>query len=124
MQERRKAVRTRSYLGGEIAFNKRRSTMNCLVRNISSRGAKLDFTNTGTTPEEFDLTIPHKEQSRRVRVIWRRGTDELGVSFVEPVSQESAAQAPVIPLDLARRVRDLEADKAALQRRIAALGSE
>ncbi len=93
--ERRKKPRLRSFFGGVIAFNKRSSTMDCLVRNFSADGAKVTFTNTVTVPDEFDLTIRRKETSYRARMVWR-DRDEAGVIFVNPPS----AQAP-IPLDWA-----------------------
>ena len=117
MYERRKIARKRSFFGGVIAFNRRSSTMDCLVRNLSAEGAKVVFTNTVTVPDEFDLTIRQKERTVRVRMIWRRA-DEAGVIFLD----ESAASAP-IPLDWARRLRDCEADKAALRRRVAELST-
>jgi len=55
--ERRKSVRARTYLGGVIAFNRRASTMNCHVRNLSPAGAKVAFTNAVDVPDQFDLTI-------------------------------------------------------------------
>ena len=117
MQERRRTIRTRSYLGGQIAFNRRSSALDCLVRNVSANGARIVFSNSVTLPAEFDLHIRHQEQSFRARIVWRRES-ELGVAFLggQPASN-------VVPLDLARRVRDLEADKAALQRRVAQLST-
>jgi hypothetical protein len=115
--ERRKTPRLRTLFGGVIAFNKRSSTMDCLVRNFSGDGAKVTFTNTITVPDEFDLTIQRKETSYRARMVWR-DRDEAGVVFLDP----SAAKAP-IPLDWARRLRDCEAQNAALKRRVAELST-
>ena len=117
MNERRKNPRLRTFFGGVIAFNRRSSTMDCLVRNFSDRGAKVTFTNTITVPDEFDLTIQRKEKSFRARMVWR-AKDEAGVVFLDP----AAASAP-IPLDWARRVRDCQAENAALKRRVAQLSS-
>jgi hypothetical protein len=75
------------------------------------------FENTATVPDEFDLTIARKERSFRARMIWRRG-DEAGLRFLE-----LAQPAAPIPLDWARRLRDCEADKAALRRRVAELST-
>ena len=111
MQDRRKSTRRRSYIGGQIAFNQRSSLMDCLVRNISGGGAKLVFTNTVTVPQEFDLSMQNA-RTFRARVIWRRA-DEAGVAFLEP----RPSSAP-ISLDVARRLRQCEAEKAALQRRV------
>ena len=48
MVEKSKAVRSRTLLGGVIAFNNRASTMDCQVRNLSAGGAKVTFNNTAT----------------------------------------------------------------------------
>ena len=116
MQDRRKTTRRRTYIGGQIAFNRRSSLMDCLVRNISAEGAKLVFTQTATVPQEFDLSL-HQERVFRARVVWRRA-DEAGVAFLEPRPQT----AP-ISLDLVRRLRQCEAEKAALQRRVEQLST-
>lgn len=86
MVERRKSVRSRTYLGGVISFNKRASTMNCDVRNLSSAGARVGFTNTATVPDEFDLTIARKDRSFRARMVWR-GLNEAGVAFLSEYAQ-------------------------------------
>lgn len=117
MTDRRKNARLRTFFGGVIAFNKRSSTMDCLVRNFSTDGAKVTFTNTVTVPDEFDLTIQRKETIYRARMVWRH-QDEAGVVFLGP----SPAHAP-IPLGLARRIRDCEAQNAALKRRVAQLST-
>jgi hypothetical protein len=119
MEERRKTVRQRSYLGGRIAFNNRSSTMDCTVRNMSAGGARVAFSDTVVLPQDLDLAIRQKGLNARARVVWRSAT-EMGVSFLA-VSREAAGE--VIPLDLARRMRDLEAEKAALKQRVAALST-
>jgi hypothetical protein len=117
MQDRRTTTRTRTYFGGQIAFNRRMSVMDCLVRNISAEGAKLVFSETSTVPQEFDLSVHKNERTYRAKVIWRRA-DEVGVAFLEPRPQS----APV-SLDLMRRLRQCEADKASLQRHMEQLSS-
>jgi hypothetical protein len=115
MVEKRKAVRARTLLGGVIAFNNRASTMDCQVRNLSSAGAKLTFTNTAVVPDQFDLKIACKEQSFRARMVWR-APNAAGIAFLREYDQ----QMPV-PLEWAKRLRDCEAEKAVLRRRIAEL---
>ena len=105
MAERRKSVRSRTYLGGVIAFNKRRSTMNCYVRNISAAGARVALTNAAVIPDQFDLAIAQKERSYRARMVWR-GAHEAGVAFLSEYTQD----VPV-PLDWVRRLRDCEPRK-------------
>jgi hypothetical protein len=91
--------------------------MDCLVRNMSGAGAKLDFSGAVTIPDEVDLTITRRAETLRARIIWRRG-DEAGVAFRRP-----RPGAEVVRIDVARRLRTSEAEKAALQRRIDELSS-
>jgi hypothetical protein len=119
MEERRKTVRQRSYLGGRVAFNSRYSTLDCTVRNLSAGGARVAFSDPAVLPQDLDLSIQQKGLHARARVVWRSAT-EMGLSFLA-VSKPSAGE--VIPLDLARRLRDLEAEKAALKQRVAALST-
>jgi hypothetical protein len=117
MQDRRKTTRRRTYFGGQIAFNRQSSLMDCLVRNISAEGARLVFTQTATVPQEFDLSMLQNARTFRAKVIWRRA-EEAGVLFLEPRPES----APV-SLDLVRRLRQCEAEKAALQRRVEQLST-
>ena len=114
MQERRRSTRTRCYLGGQIAFNNRNALMDCLVRNVTVEGAKLVFSQTVTVPDQFDLYVRKREQSFQARIAWRRD-DEIGVALL-PQRPSTA-----IPLDIARRLRDCEAENLALKRRLALL---
>lgn len=115
MTERRTAQRTRSYLGGRIAFNGRSSSMDCLVRNLSSTGAKLAVSGAVSLPDAFDLAIGCKGRHTRARVVWRLG-EEMGVAFAD-----AAGTAEVIPLDHARRLRACERERDALKARVEAL---
>lgn len=115
MVEKRKALRARTLLGGVIAFNSRASTMDCQVRNLSSGGAKVAFTNTAVVPDQFDLAIARQDRSFRARMVWRT-PNEAGVAFMSEYNQDVA-----VPLELARRLRDCEAENAVLRRRIARL---
>jgi hypothetical protein len=115
--ERRSEVRLRSFLGARIAFNKRSSTMDCLVRNITERGAKLAVPDTVTIPSEFDLSIPHRGIDVQSRMIWRSAA-EIGVEFAA-----GPRGGDVIPLGYARRLHDCEKEKAALKEQVAQLSS-
>ncbi|MGD0633428.1 MAG: PilZ domain-containing protein [Beijerinckiaceae bacterium] len=114
MQQRRREHRGRTYLGSRIAFNNRCSTIDCMVRNMSQNGAKLVFAHPVTCPDEFDLMIPQKGESRRVRIIWRQET-EAGIVFL------ASNADTVISIETVRRMRVLEAERATLARRIATL---
>ncbi len=117
MLDRRKADRARTFFGGVIAFNQRASTMGCVVRNLSPQGAMVTFDSTASVPDKFDLTIERKQRSFWSRVVWRR-IDAAGVAFLT----EYAGAEP-IPLEWAKRLRDCEAEKATLKRRVEQLSS-
>ena len=112
MLEQRKQRRTRAYLGGRIVTDRRLTAINCLVRNTSGAGAKLVVTSGALLPEEFDLHIPKTQGQYRVRARWRH-SEEVGVE----VAPAAAGTAP-IALDLARRVKKLEAENAELKQRL------
>ena len=112
--ERRREVRLRSYLGGRITFNQRFSTMDCLVRNISDRGAKIVLSGQEALPDCFELEIIKRGARLQARIEWQR-QGEIGLSF--------APRDPVIvPLDLARRIKTLMGENAELKRRLYAAG--
>ena len=71
MAERRNATRQKSFLRGCIYFNNRRSAVDCLIRDISSTGAKLIFSDAITVPDVVELYIPQKEQTLRAEVHFR-----------------------------------------------------
>jgi hypothetical protein len=65
--------------GGRIVFNAGRSTINCTVRNLSSKGAKLQVTSVVGIPDTFDLLMEGTAR-QPCRVVWRT-LKELGVQF-------------------------------------------
>jgi len=110
MDERRQSARRRTYLGGRASYEKPVSSDECLVRDRSPGGARIEFSGSTPIPNAFDLTIRDSGETRSVRVVWRDGR-RLGVAF------ESAA-APIAP-EASRRIRQLEADRRALLNRLA-----
>lgn len=111
MSERRQEQRRRTYLGGLVAFNNRWSTMECLVRNLSASGARLEFADPAFIPDDVDLVIPLRGDSRRARVIWREQRT-VGVTFVAPEG------GSVIPIGVAREMHKLKAERDMLARRV------
>ncbi len=82
--DRRKAPRLRSLLSGTIVFDDHNSTMDCTVRNVSAWGAKIMLPDAFRVPDEFNLVIPHHDQTHRAKVIWRKGESAgLALSDVE-----------------------------------------
>ena len=109
--ERRRITRQKSFLRGMIHFNNNRNVVDCLIRDISTYGARLIFSDAVTTPDVFDLYIPQKEQTLRIHVIWRHG-QEVGVAFAQAAQMDPVAESG----DLAERVARLEMEIVGLKR--------
>ncbi|ABD88862.1 PilZ domain-containing protein [Rhodopseudomonas palustris] len=102
MLERRQHFRGRVFCGGRIAFNERESSIDCIVRNLSSCGAKVEFNNAAVVPDHVDLTITRKSVGFLARIVWCR-QDQAGLEF-HGFSQRHAER----PLDLTLRLRATE----------------
>lgn len=130
MSENRKESRQRTFLKGRILFNKGASSMDCLVRDLSTTGARLSLTETATLPDSFELYIPQRDKTYRASLRWRR-SDGIGITFVNDEAAPAPVApgpAPAVPQDeiasmmlLIRRVGELEAENAALRRLLASL---
>jgi len=77
--ENRQDQRRTTLKGGRIVFNAGRSTIDCKVRNLSSKGAKLQVTSVVGIPDTFDLVLD-SDGRQPCRVVWRT-LKELGVQF-------------------------------------------
>ena len=79
MQERREDARGRTRLRGIINFNNRSITCECVVRNLSRLGARLEFAGPTLVPSEFEITVRPGDH-RRARLVWGDST-QAGVMF-------------------------------------------
>lgn len=118
MLERRQYQRARVYYGGMVAFNARNSTLDCVVRNFSRRGAKIEFENSAIIPDRIDFEIERRGLSCLARLVWR-GRNAAGLAFSDP--EETG---DVIPLDWARKLRASELANRRLKSRLDQLLSE
>ena len=115
MPDRRETSRDRVIYGGVVDSGS--GSRECVVRNISEKGAHLEFNNVILPPkEQMMLTIARKGHSVLARIVWWRD-NFMGVAF----SSETSS-APVS--DLAERLRKSEKKKRQLQRRIKELIGE
>lgn len=110
MIEHRAAPRLRSLLKGQVIFNNKQSSVDCVVRDISATGARLAISHHHVLPDRFELYVPLKEKIFPVQVRWRADED-LGVMFVDG---ENAIPPAPADGDLQARVEHLEAEVAAL----------
>lgn len=111
MQDRRESVRDKVMYGGVAEIGEHGATRDCIVRNISDRGATIEFSNVVQLPkEQISLRIARKGRSFLAKAIWWRD-NFVGVAF--------RAESPAEPVsDLAERLRRSEIKKRQLQRRI------
>ncbi len=120
MDERRHMPRHRTFLQGRVLYNNRRSTADCIIRELTDDGARLSFSDRVTLPHAFELHIPNRDQTYRVETIWNHG-EEVGVTFGR---HAEATLAPAVShtlgndAPLAERVDKLEKELAALRRRL------
>jgi hypothetical protein len=111
MLDRRQSVRDKVMYGGVAEIGERGTTRDCIVRNISDRGATIEFSNVVQLPkEQISLRIARKGRSFLAKVVWWRD-NFVGVAF--------RAESPAEPVsDLEERLRQSEIKKRQLQRRI------
>jgi hypothetical protein len=117
MQDRRQTTRDKVLYGGVAKSGENDAAKDCVVRNISEKGASIEFTNVVRLPkQQMSLTIARKGRSFLAKIIWLRD-NFVGVAF-----SDEAPAAPVSDLD--ERLRKSEAKKRQLQRRIKQLLGE
>jgi hypothetical protein len=111
MLDRRESARDKVMYGGVAEIGESGATRDCIVRNISDRGATIEFSNVVQLPkEQISLRIARKGRSFLAKVIWWRD-NFVGVAF--------RAESPAEPVsDLEERLRKSEIKKRQLQRRI------
>jgi hypothetical protein len=118
MLDRRQSPRDKVIYGGLAEIGERGATRECIVRNISEKGARIEFSNVIKLPrQQISLTIARKGRSFLARIIWWRD-NFVGVAFGSETSSEPAVS------DLEERLRKSEQKKKQLQRRIRELLDE
>ena len=118
MLDRRQDARGKVIYGGVAKIGERGATRDCVVRNISKKGARIEFSNAvGLPKERISLAIARKGRSFLANIIWWRD-NFVGVAF-------RAETTPELPVsDLEERLRQSEKKKRQLQRRIEKLLGE
>jgi hypothetical protein len=111
MDERRKDVRDKVLFGG-IASNDAKPPKDCVVRDISDHGARVEFKSGARLPkDQISLAIARKGKSFLAKIIWWRD-NIVGVAFTEP-PQDAFPKS-----DIEERLRKSEKKKRQLQRQI------
>ncbi len=117
MRDRRESARDKVIYSGVAEFDERGATRHCIVRNISDKGASIEFSNVVNLPRErMSLRVARKGRSFLAKVVWWRD-NFVGLAF--------KAETPSEPVsDLEERLRKSEIKKRQLQRRIKKLLGE
>jgi hypothetical protein len=118
MLDRRQSVRDKIMYGGVAEIDRRGTTKDCVVRNISEQRASLKFSGALKLHKgQISLTIARKGRSFLAKIIrWR--DNFIGVAF----SGETPSELPVS--DLEERLRKSQQKKRQLQRQIKELIGE
>ena len=71
--ERRRSARQRTIMRVCVYYDKRSVSADCVVRDWSDGGARLELSENVVIPDSIELCIPKKEVTFHARVLWRRG---------------------------------------------------
>lgn len=119
MIERRETARRRVCLGGLVRLAAFLPEIGCTLRDVSLDGTQIRLAPGTALPARFDLIVPCRGETRRVRVVWR-ADDIAGLGFEE--AQADAAQQDASPADALRRLAESEAEVARLRAALASDG--
>jgi len=79
--EKRLSPRRNTMMIATIVYDNGRTRLDCVIRNLSEGGAKLEVPTVRGIPATFELLVP-QHRPQRCRVAWR-ALKELGVQFVD-----------------------------------------
>jgi hypothetical protein len=77
--EKRLAPRRNTMIEAQIVYHGGRKRMDCIIRNLSETGAKIEVPTVIGMPDSFDL-IANRYRPHGCRVVWR-ALREIGVEF-------------------------------------------
>jgi hypothetical protein len=120
MIERRALVRHKTFFKGRIHFNNRLSSIDCIIRDTTANGCRLEVSDSVALPNAFEIYLPNKDEYFNAKVEWRKG-GSLGISW----SQEQFSKQNPDHVDSERsfadRLAKLEHEVARLHRRLDAM---
>ena len=108
---RRVEQRVRTALKGQIVLNNRYSTVDCIVRDLSESGARLQTPEGYLPPRQFAFEVPMKALSANAGKIWSSGNLH-GIMFYDRgtkakmalLTDDSASQLQQIMEDARRAI--------------------
>jgi hypothetical protein len=119
MINKRATKRWLSCLKGQLR-SKEGHLVDCLIRDFSSAGARIEVADGASLPDNVELFFPLKKAMLQARVRWR-GEGEIGLTFEAP---EAALPTDPVQAKLVERLLRLEAENADLRLQTAQLRSQ
>jgi hypothetical protein len=80
MDDKRASARQRTLKSGKIVFASGSFTIDCIIRNLSELGARLQVPRAVAIPDHFSLVEVETGRTRQAHALWRRG-GLMGVRF-------------------------------------------
>ena len=117
MSDNRSATRWPSCLRGKVLADDGR-IIDCLVRDFSATGAKIELPASTKLPNTVQLFFPLRQETFRAHIRWR-GDKEIGLTFENP---DTTPSDPV-QAKLLARLLELEAENAELRERMSQMRS-
>jgi hypothetical protein len=114
--EVRRPPRARTFLQARASYSDGAISTDCTVNQLSDAGARLSIASSFALPEIFEIAIPQRGISRRVKLIWRKD-DQAEVDFLTG----DEAPPPPTASDLSSKIKSLEAENAKLRAQIGVL---
>jgi hypothetical protein len=78
--EKRLSPRRHTMIIATIVFDAGQSRVDCVIRDLSDGGAKLEVATVRKIPQSFDLLVP-RHRPQHCRVVWR-ALKQMGVQFI------------------------------------------
>jgi len=119
--ERRAVPRHKSFIQGRVYYNNRHSSMDCILREFTDIGARLEFSDVTGLPDKFEIYVPSKDLYFQAQVIWHKG-NSLGVRW-EPEESAHVPESLRSGEPIIDRLAKLEHEVALLRKRLDALQS-
>ncbi len=88
--EKRQFPRQRTLLGARLVFGSN-NAYDCVITNLSPKGARIRCSGSLSLPARMTLQIPAQGQNYHVNAIWKTH-DGLGLSFVA----ENSPEKPIV----------------------------
>ena len=87
----RRAARVRMFVGGRIVFNEGAYSYNCVVRDLSESGARVEIPAARLIPRRFFFLTSRQEIAYDAELVWR--TPKMaGVKFRREIDLSTCAE--------------------------------